>query len=279
MTILGKILREKEKEVAAWKEQTLANTDKTKGHDLASANQSFSDYRIKNNIPKIADTFRRSENMNIIAEIKRSSPSKGAIDMSVNPVAQAKQYEKFGAGAISVLTDKSFFNGTIEDLQAVREAVDLPLLCKDFIIDRIQIDRAKAAGATIILLIVAALPEDALKNLHDYALEQDLEVLCEVHNEDEMEIALRLGTEIIGINNRDLKTFNVDLAVTEKLASMVDNPETILISESGIKTRDDVACVAEHGASAILVGETLMRSGNLEKAFAELRIPLAAAPR
>src|SRR5699024_278312 len=150
-----------------------------------------------------------------------------------------------------VLTDETFFNGSMDDLRAVGEAVDLPLLCKGFMIDPVQIDHAKAYGASIILLIVAALSESSLKQLCNYQIEQVLEVLCEVHNEEEMERALDLGAQIIGINNRNLKTFEVDLETTGKLASMVQNPDTILISESGIKTREDVKQVAEHGASGI----------------------------
>ena len=212
--------------------------------------------------------------MSIISEIKRSSPSKGPIQMEVDPVSQAKKYESLGAAAISVLTDKTFFNGSMDDLRAVREAVDLPILCKDFMIDKVQIDQAKAAGANIILLIVAALDHETLTSLYSYAKALDLEVLVEVHNEDEMERALNLDAKIIGINNRDLKTFEVDLGTTEALATMVMDPETILISESGIRTRADVVEVESAGASVILVGETFMRSDDLSATFAELRVPL-----
>src|SRR5699024_4835837 len=212
--------------------------------------------------------------MQIIAEIKRSSPSKGTIAMEVDPVEQAKQYEKAGAAAISVLTDRPFFNGSMKDLQAVREAVDIPILCKDFIIDTLQIDHAKAAGANIILLIIAALDEGQFKLLYDYALKLDLEVLVEVHNEEEMKRALAVNPAIIGINNRNLKTFKVDVETTETLARMVKNTNTLLISESGMKTRSDVERVANTGADAILVGETLMRTTNIEEKFGELQIPL-----
>lgn len=257
MTILDKIIKEKEKEVAVLKSQ---------GFDSVPTND------------KKVTTFREqvsgSSKMNIIAEIKRSSPSKGAIQMEVDPVAQAKAYEKLGAAAISVLTDKPFFNGTMDDLRAVREAVNLPILCKDFMIDKVQIDQAKAAGANIILLIVAALNHETLTSLYAYAKELDLEVLVEVHNEDEMERALNLDAKIIGINNRDLKTFEVDLETTEALAAMVMDPETILVSESGIKTRTDVVQVESAGAGVILVGETLMRSDNLPATFEDLRVPL-----
>lgn len=257
MTILDKIIAEKEKEVAVLKSEKFDTTPTS---------------------DKKVSTFRKlvngSSKMNIISEIKRSSPSKGAIQMEVDPVAQAKKYESLGAAAISVLTDKTFFNGSMDDLRAVREAVNLPILCKDFMIDKVQIDQAKAAGANIILLIVAALDHETLTSLYSYAKELDLEVLVEVHNEDEMERALNLDAKIIGINNRDLKTFEVDLGTTEALAAMVMDPETILISESGIRTRADVEEVESAGASVILVGETFMRSDDLPATFVELRVPL-----
>jgi indole-3-glycerol phosphate synthase len=227
------------------------------------------------NVPTLKSQLANATQMQIIAEIKRASPSKGVIAMEIDPAEQAKQYEKAGAAAISVLTDRPFFNGSMKDLQAVREAVDIPILCKDFIIDTIQIDHAKAAGANIILLIVAALDEEQFKLLYDYALELDLEVLVEVHNEEEMKRALAVHPEIIGMNNRNLKTFKVDLKVTETLAQMVKNTNTLLISESGMKTRSDVERAVEAGTDGILVGETLMRTSNIEEMFGELQIPLA----
>lgn len=254
MTILDKILIEKAKEIEKLKEKT---------YDTAST--------------YTGQTFReriRSSHMNIISEIKRSSPSKGEIQMDVNPIEQAKTYEAHGATAISVLTDEPFFNGSMEDLRAVREVVNIPILCKDFMIHPVQIDRAKEAGANIILLIVAALQHNELFHLYEYAKSLDLEVLVEVHNEDEMERALDLGADIIGINNRDLKTFEVDLETTDYLASMVIDPETIVISESGIRTKEDVETVAKAGANVILVGETFMRSNDLQATFEELQIPL-----
>lgn len=227
-------------------------------------------------VPPFRETIQDSKTMNIISEIKRSSPSKGEINADVDPVAQAKAYEQNGAAAISVLTDKPFFNGSMDDLRAVRAAVDIPILCKDFMIDTLQIDEAKAAGANIILLIVAALDHVTLTELYIYAKSLDLEVLCEVHNEDEMEQALNLEADIIGINNRDLKTFAVDLETTDRLAAMVTDPQTILVSESGLRTRADVETVETSGANAILVGETLMRAHDLQTAFTELQVPLHA---
>lgn len=255
MTILAQILKEKEKEVEHLKGKTFSSS-------------SF----------KQRSTFRQNmhstTNIGIIAEIKRASPSKGNIHTDVDVVQQARRYEACGASAISVLTDTPFFNGSMADLQAVREAVHVPILCKDFIIDTVQIDQAKAAGANIILLIVAALEQAHLTELYHYALDAGLEVLVEVHHASEMERALQLEADIIGINNRNLKTFTVSLETTKELASMVINPNTILMSESGIQTKEDVQFVHKAGAKAILVGEALMRAQNLEEKFTELHIPL-----
>src|SRR5690606_27949288 len=182
MTILDKIITEKKKEVAEL------------------LNQTFDQVTISKNVKSFHQIMKEDSTMGVIAEIKRASPSKGMINANVDPVKQAKIYATNGASAISVLTDTPFFKGTMDDLRAVREIVDIPILCKDFIINKIQIDRAKAAGANIILLIAAALTDADLKKLYEYALENDLEVLCEVHNEEEMERVLNLGAIIIGIN-------------------------------------------------------------------------------
>lgn len=256
MTILDKILAEKAKEIVELLHVPLLKTE-------------------EKNVPTFKSKITSASKMSIIAEIKRSSPSKGAIHMGVDPIEQAKQYEKYGAAAISVLTDKTFFNGSLLDLHEVRKAVNLPILCKDFIIDTLQIDHAKAAGANMILLIVAALSDEQFEILYDYARSLNLEVLVEVHNAEEMKRALKVNPEIIGINNRNLKTFEVDIKATEELATMVTNPETILISESGMKGREDAVRAANAGAAAILVGETLMQSADLENTFEQLQLPFA----
>lgn len=254
-TILEKILVEKEKEVKEL------------------INQTFDQTNINRPIKTFKQMIKEQNKMGVIAEIKRASPSKGMINADVDPVKQAITYAESGANAISVLTDYPFFKGTIDDLKAVREVVDIPILCKDFIIDKVQIDRARAAGANIILLIAAALDDDKLKQLYEYAKELQLEVLCEVHDEEEMERALTLKPEIVGINNRNLKTFEVDLNTTARLAKMVDT-DTILISESGIQSKADVEAVAKAGAKAILVGETLMRAANVEETLKQFQVPL-----
>ena len=254
-TILEKILVEKEKEVKEL------------------INQTFDQTNINRPIKTFKQMIKEQNKMGVIAEIKRASPSKGMINADVDPVKQAITYAESGANAISVLTDYPFFKGTIDDLKAVREVVDIPILCKDFIIDKVQIDRARAAGANIILLIAAALDDDKLKQLYEYAKELQLEVLCEVHDEEEMERALTLKPEIVGINNRNLKTFEVDLNTTARLAKMVDT-DTILISESGIQSKADVEAVAKAEAKAILVGETLMRAANVEETLKQFQVPL-----
>lgn len=201
------------------------------------------------------------ERRGVIAEIKRASPSKGDISADVDVVAQAKKYEAAGAAAISVLTDEHYFKGSIEDLRQVAKAVSIPVLCKDFMISEIQVDRAKSAGATIILLIVAALEKEELHRLFAYAKSCGLEVLVEVHDENELASALELDAQLIGVNNRNLKTFDVSLERTVELAKQFPkDSKRVLISESGLQTRADASFVFEHGASGVLVGEALMRA-------------------
>src|SRR5437660_1854173 len=194
----------------------------------------------------------------VIAEIKKASPSAGVIAKTFEPVEIAKNYEHTGANAISVLTDSKFFQGSLEHLRNVRDAVSLPLLRKDFIWDRAQIAESAANGADAILLIVAALTQDQLVRLLKGAKEFRLDALVEVHSVDELQRALEAGAEIVGINNRDLTTFDVDLTVTERLCREVPD-DVILVSESGIKTSQDTARMKACGVDAVLVGEALMR--------------------
>lgn len=256
-TILDKILAKKQEEVERLKQTFQVSIPKEKQEKRS-----------------LYTRFYESKKMNIISEIKRASPSKGDIHPDVDPVRQAKEYEQSGADAISVLTDEPFFKGMMSDLEAVRQNVTVPVLCKDFMIDAIQIDRAKAAGADIILLIAAALQQEQLASLYSYAKEQELDVLLEVHNEEEMERALLIDADVIGINNRDLKSFVVDLGVTERLLQSYWHPEKVFIAESGIRTAADVERVKAAGAKGILVGETFMKSGNIGKTFRELKISL-----
>jgi indole-3-glycerol phosphate synthase len=194
----------------------------------------------------------------IIAEVKKASPSAGVIEANFNPAEKAQEYERQGAEAISVLTDKTFFQGSVGDLTAVHDAVSVPVLRKDFLLDEIQIIQAAAAGADAILLIVAALSPSELLHLMETAAARHLDVLVEIHSVDELHRAIDVGATIIGINNRNLATFEVDLSVTEKLSELVPD-DVVLVSESGFKTADDVARAHHCGVDAILVGEALMR--------------------
>ena len=206
--------------------------------------------------------------------MKRASPSKGDIATHIEPVEQATQYEKAGAACISVLTETKYFKGCYADLNAVANAVNIPVLCKDFIIDEVQIDYAKAAGASVILLIVAALTDEVLTRLHGYAHAHELEVLVEVHDLEELDRALAIGALIIGVNNRNLKTFEVDLKQTETIARAFNRDDIAFISESGIWNEQDATLVASYGAKAVLVGESLMRSGNVVADLQSLQIEL-----
>jgi indole-3-glycerol phosphate synthase len=194
----------------------------------------------------------------VIAEIKKASPSAGIIAASFDPLEIAKNYQRDGANAISVLTDTKFFQGKLQDLADVRRVVSVPLLRKDFILDEIQIAESAVIGADAILLIVAALEQGQLVDLLHATATYRLDALVEVHARGELNRALDAGAKIIGINNRNLATFDVDLAVTEVLCREVPD-EIVLVSESGIKTPQDVARVKACGVDAVLVGEALMR--------------------
>lgn len=210
----------------------------------------------------------RSHRPAIIAEIKRASPSKGDILPDLDPKTVALEYQRCGAAAISVLTDRHF-KGTLDDLRVVREAVDLPLLRKDFIFHPYQIYEARAAGADCILLILAMLKEGELRSLTALAREVNIAALLEVHNAEEFSRANRLGAELIGINNRDLHTFVTDLAVTEKLLADYRG-DALIVAESGISMANDVRRLDAAGARAFLIGESLLRDGNPAAKLPEL---------
>jgi indole-3-glycerol phosphate synthase len=213
-----------------------------------------------------------SGNVALIAEVKKASPSKGVICQDFDPVRIAKEYEAAGASCLSVLTDKKFFQGSLDYLRQIREVVKLPLLRKDFMIDERQILEAIEWGADAILLIVAILDDARLKRLHDLAIEAGLGVLVEVHDEVELDRALAIGAPLIGVNNRDLKTFQVDLATTERLARRLfaSPSRPLLVAESGIRSRADVDRLARCGAKAILVGESLVGTGDIRSKVREL---------
>ena len=208
--------------------------------------------------------------LSVIAEVKKASPSKGVICEDFHPAQIAQTYEKAGADALSVLTEEHYFQGSAAYLQEIRKAVSLPILRKDFIIDPYQIYEARAIGADAVLLIAAILDDETLTGFLKLAGNLGLACLTEVHDENELARAIRLDCPIIGINNRNLKTFEVSLDTTGRLAGQVPAGRTV-VSESGIKTNADMRTVREQGADAVLIGETLMRSGNVAAALDELR--------
>jgi indole-3-glycerol phosphate synthase len=199
----------------------------------------------------------RRDRINVIAECKRRSPSKGVLRAEYDPVAIAAGYAAAGAAAVSVLTEPTFFDGSLEHLSAVRDAVELPLLRKDFIVSRYQVLEARAAGADAVLLIVAALSSAELTALLTHAAGQGLEALVEVHDRDELRRALDAGADIVGVNNRNLRTLEVDVRASEELIARM--PATVVaVSESGLKTADDVVRLRAMGYGAFLVGERFM---------------------
>ena len=212
----------------------------------------------------------RAGDVGLIAEVKKASPSAGVIREDFDPVAIAREYEAAGASCLSVLTDEKFFQGSLEFLKQIRAAVDLPLLRKDFIIDERQIAEAIDWGADAVLLIAAILDDAQLGHFHALATAAGLAALVEVHDEDELDRALALKAPLIGVNNRNLKTFEVDLATTEELAARMDLRHTLLVSESGIHSRADVERLTACGARAVLVGESLMREDNIGAKVREL---------
>jgi indole-3-glycerol phosphate synthase len=203
--------------------------------------------------------LERGDRVNVIAECKRRSPSRGVLRAEYDAVAIAKGYEEGGAAAISVLTEPTFFDGSLEHLIAVRAAVDVPLLRKDFMVSEYQLLEAKAAGADAILLIVAALRPVELKVLHDHARRLGLDVLVEVHDATELSIAIDAGARIIGVNNRNLRTLTVDVHASDELIARMP-ADVIAVSESGLRTAEDLTRLRSLGYRAFLVGERLMAS-------------------
>ncbi|HEX2621430.1 MAG TPA: indole-3-glycerol phosphate synthase TrpC [Phototrophicaceae bacterium] len=196
----------------------------------------------------------------LIAEVKKASPSKGVLIENFDPVDIGETYAENGAAAISVLTDKQFFQGDLKYLYDVRNAVEVPVLRKDFVIDPYQVYAGRASGADAILLIVAALADSQMTELHELIHELGMAALVEVHDEAELERALKIGASLIGVNNRNLKTFDVDLEITTRIARLV--PENVtLVAESGISTTADVQRMGQSGAHAVLVGEALVKAG------------------
>ncbi|MBN1905463.1 MAG: indole-3-glycerol phosphate synthase TrpC [Deltaproteobacteria bacterium] len=249
---LKEIIEQKHKEVAILKREGLSQPDI--------------------NIPPLRD-FKKAistPNMiNLISEIKFASPSAGIIRKDGNPAEIGLAYKKAGASAISFLTDKVFFNGDIKNLSVVKDTVTLPILRKDFIIDEIQVREALIYGADAILLIARILTESKLRDLITLCSEHRLAALTEVHDINDLDLALKCGADIIGINNRDLDTFHVDINTTMELVKHVPK-ECILVSESGIESGDDIRKLKGKGVNAVLVGSALMSSGDPGKKVIEL---------
>jgi indole-3-glycerol phosphate synthase len=273
--ILEKIVWEKDREITVARERVSLEQLQKQIADLPAP---------RDFVAALKATCRKPA---VIAEIKKASPSKGVIREDFDPVAIAKGYAAGGASCLSVLTDKTFFQGGFDVLVAVRDAVDLPLLCKDFILSPYQLHQARAAGADAALLIAAILTDQDLSYLSKVARALGLAVLVEVHDAEELERVLGLealvgaggggspgGSPLIGINNRDLSTFNVDLATTERLmerfGARIRAAGALLVSESGLFSRDDLDRVQGAGADAVLVGEALMRQVDVQAALEAL---------
>ncbi|MFS3130290.1 indole-3-glycerol phosphate synthase TrpC [Nocardioides sp. Bht2] len=219
----------------------------------------------------------RGSGMSVIAEVKRSSPSKGALAEITDPAALASAYSRGGAAAISVLTEERRFKGSLDDLRAVRAAVETPLLRKDFMVTEYQIHEARAAGADLILLIVASLEQSLLTRLHEEARSLGMTVLVEVHDAEETRRAVDLGAELIGVNARNLKTLAVDNDTFARLAPLIPD-DRVRVAESGITGVADVQRFADEGASVVLVGEALVKDGDPESATRALSAVRASSP-
>ncbi|GAB6099307.1 indole-3-glycerol phosphate synthase TrpC [Halanaerocella petrolearia] len=253
--ILDKIVKHKREEVKQQKEDKSVS-------------------ELKSQINRLDDTrdFKsalKDSGMSLIAEVKKASPSKGVIKEEFEPVKTASQYEVAGAKAISVLTDQEFFQGQLNYLQQIKDKVSLPILRKDFIIDPYQIYQARAYGADAILLIAAILTEQELADYLQLATDLGLDVLLEVHNRQELQQALEVDSDIIGINNRNLKVFEVDLATTLGLQRLVPDNK-VIISESGIKDGSDISLLEKHNIDGVLVGEALVKSNDIKSKVKEL---------
>ncbi|MEC9206245.1 MAG: indole-3-glycerol phosphate synthase TrpC [Pseudomonadota bacterium] len=257
--MLKEILKNKEKEVEILRKEFGQNT--TDKLIMKEKQKGF----LKNIIKKVTE-----EEVAVIAEIKRHSPSKGYLDKNLDLKLVAEQYERAGAACISVLTDRDYFKGSIEDLIYVKKHTTLPILRKDFIIDESQIIESKIIGADCILLIVAALNKEKFKNLYELSLEFGLDVLVEVHDKSELDVALENNCKLIGINNRDLKTFDVSIQTSIDLCNLVEDKNILLVSESGIMNKKDINILKEFGIKAFLIGEKLITSVDREKELQEL---------
>ncbi len=216
------------------------------------------------------NALKNNDDISIIAEVKKASPSKGIIKEDFNPLLIAKEYSESNVQAMSVLTEKNFFLGDDDYLVRIRQAYPTPILRKDFIIDMWQVYQSRCLGADAILLITSILSDDDLKKFQVVAGILGMQCLVEVHNEEELERALESGAQILGINNRDLNTFDVDIRTTEKLMNYIPHDRAV-VSESGIKDKNDIKYLKQLGVDAVLIGESLMRAPSISEKINELR--------
>lgn len=260
-TILDRIFEDKRARVESAKQAS----------DPVALRASALEARSERGSHRLLNALSDHSKINIIAEVKKASPSKGVINNGVDPANIAGQYEAGGAAAISVLTEEDHFRGSLDDLRAVRSAVDLPILRKDFFFDEFQIYEAAAAGADAILLIAAMLDEDEIERLRIVAEDElDIDALVEVHTLEELERVKRIGANLIGVNNRDLKTFEVTLDVSRELIRYVPDG-VVMVTESGLQTREDLVELHGLGYAGFLIGETLMRTGDPAAELRRLR--------
>ena len=248
---------------------------KNKLKEVNQLKSSFDISKIDTSVPKkpFYETLllRQGKKKNsIIAEIKKRSPSKGILDSNLNVSEKALQYEAGGASCLSVLTEKDYFHGSIDDLLIAKKSVNLPILRKDFIIDPLQVYQSKMIGADCILLIASALSHKLFEELYSLAASLNLDVLAEVHDIDELDFVKSLGIKLLGINNRNLKTFEVDINTSVHLSGCITDEETVIVSESGIHTLKDVSKLNKSGIFTFLIGEHLIKSTNASKEIGEL---------
>lgn len=263
-TVLDRIVASKREEIAASKRRcSLAELEAT----LAAAPA----------VRNFLTPLRAPGPIKLIAEVKKASPSKGVIRVDFQPVQIARCYEEHGATCLSVLTDKPFFQGSLEYLRAVRAAVTLPVLRKDFILDRYQIVEARAAGADAVLLIAECLDDCQLRSLHNATLELGMTPLVEFYDPENLPRVLEAGATLVGVNNRDLRTFHTDLEHTIRMRKQVP-PDCVLVGESGIRTRADALRLEAAGVAAMLVGEHLMASPDIGAAVTQLLGPPPLPP-
>lgn len=256
--------------MATYLDRILERHRETASNDVRSIDQLIADARSRPAARGFAAALRAGGDLHVIAEIKRRSPSKGDLNARLDPAELARQYQGGGASCLSVLTDVEFFGGSADDLRAARAACSLPVLRKDFTVSVRDVCDARAMGADCVLLIAAALSPDLLTELHQLGRDLGLDVLVEIHDEAELDVALAAGADLIGVNQRDLVTFEVDHDRAVRMAGRIPDG-VVKVAESGVRGRHDAASLHDAGYHAVLVGETLVVSGDPARTIRELR--------